>query len=372
MPTKTRKQQPINVAKPITNFSKSFKPVVELPRDGSGCKLHRHYRHFLRQIVSRLDYLAGLDQSGERFVFAGNQNFITHCKNFDSGKHPSERMVIACLKHLLAQGVYKTEKKVRLGAERTGKTVAKHDDLTQIIDAKYCVFCGPTSPATSPPTSPQGEENFTSGFTSAFTSSGNEIQAGQQIGDGHESLADSLARDNSDSNLFSSLNMNEKKELKSFVSKAELNEAFPARERIVKDGISGNSLERTLDIISDGLFQTATLNYYKSCPELTVACNHAIGHFGQEPFRTRKMCHTLMQRVMDDLKKQGIDAPRGWVPVLRQLLATQTEPLHVLPDAVDALGPGSALNFCLGLEQNHDLLNAAAYELGVPDSWGMV
>jgi hypothetical protein len=360
---------PKQTSKPITNFSKSFRPMVELPQDGSGCNLHRHYRHFLRQMVSRLDYLAGLDRSGERFVFAGNRNFIMHCKNFDSGKHPSERMVIACLKQLRAQGIYKIEKKVRQGSEHTGKTVAKHDDLTKIMDAKYCVFCDPTSPATSPPTSPQGEENFTSDFISNFTSAGNEIQASQQIGDGHESPARSLARNNSDSNSFSSSNMNEKKEFNPFISKAELNEAFPARERIVKDGISGNSLERTLDILSDGSFQTATLNYYKSCPELTVACNRVIEHFGQEPFRTRKMCHTLMQSVMDDLKKQGINAPRGWVPVLRQLLATQTEPLHIVPDGVNVFETPSALVFCRGLERHRDLLNAAAHEFGVPESW---
>ena len=376
MKLKTKLSTKNKHSKSITTFTKSFKPVVPLPRDGSACKLHFHYRHFLRQIVSRLDHMAGLDVTGERFTWEGNKNLTKHCKEFDSEgrfvKNASGRMVRECLKFLRAQGVYTVEIKTRNGAERTGRVVAKHDDLTKIMDSKICVFCGATSTPTSTPTSAKASNDFRFDFPLDFHSTPQKNNGSKGIQASDESFVISNVISNPDASSFSSLNMNGKKEEHSIPSEtfeAELNVAFPVRGRILSDGISGNSLERTLDIISDGLFQTAALNYYQHCPELMSACNHIIERFGQEVFVTRKNCHTVMQRVMEDLKAQDINAPRGWVPVLRNLLQTQKEPLRVLPDALDVFESGSVLLSFESLTAQAQLLNRAAQTLGVPGSW---
>jgi hypothetical protein len=179
----------------ITNFSKSFLADVPLPRKKQDapkdepcphCKLSRHFRFALRQVVNKADYLAGIDRCGERFIFAGLDWFQRESVDYKTKKPFDYRMVKACWSKMKELGIVTRAQRVRDGAMRSGWLVVSHDDVTQ-IQGHVCVWCqvktscetspepkktspetSPILKRTSPRTSPNSEKNFPLDFPSDY------------------------------------------------------------------------------------------------------------------------------------------------------------------------------------------------------------
>jgi hypothetical protein len=136
----------------LTSFSKSFKPKVRL-RD-KPCRLHLHFRGALRQVVSRLDYLAALDETGERFVFATIKDLHGHCKDYKTKKPYHPRMLKACVRYLKSKNIIgERTSRERDGLLYFGRVVAEHDKVTGTV-GKCCAFRMESMQSASPPASP--------------------------------------------------------------------------------------------------------------------------------------------------------------------------------------------------------------------------
>jgi hypothetical protein len=80
-----------------------------------------------------------------------------------------------------------------------------------------------------------------------------------------------------------------------------------------------------LSTISDGEFDVSYLAKYRYSRELDDCCRMAVKELAEEPYEGRTSCARVMGRAMELLRENhGLDAPRGWVPVLRTLRATES------------------------------------------------
>jgi hypothetical protein len=109
----------------------------------------------------------------------------------------------------------------------------------------------------------------------------------------------------------------------------------PPKTETVADRFQGAAyepVEEIVRLISDGSFNTGPLNVYPFKSQLAEACREALNQMRNEPFNGRGMCAAIMSRAMELLKiKDHLNAPRGWLPVLKKLRedggpATGSEP----------------------------------------------
>jgi len=78
--------------------------------------------------------------------------------------------------------------------------------------------------------------------------------------------------------------------------------------------------------ISDGEFNLTYLHSYPQRPQLEECCRWAFEELAEEPCYGRESCARVMGRAMELLREiYGCNAPRGWVPVMRRLRATQRD-----------------------------------------------
>jgi hypothetical protein len=78
-----------------------------------------------------------------------------------------------------------------------------------------------------------------------------------------------------------------------------------------------------LEKLSDGEFQVKYLAKYQHREELLECCELAVDELGGELYEGRASCARVMGRAMELLRERyGLDAPRGWVPVMRILRET--------------------------------------------------
>jgi hypothetical protein len=143
--------------------------------------------------------------------------------------------------------------------------------------------------------------------------------------------------------------------------------------------------EELIEAISDGSFNVAVLKSYPATQELDAACREALKQMGNNCFDGRKTCAAIMSRAMEILRlRHGLDAPRGWLPVLKELraqggpaTAEPTTPPNVFkPVRADIqpedviTDPRSALHFFQErLKPYADLLVETVETQGVPQSW---
>ena len=75
-----------------------------------------------------------------------------------------------------------------------------------------------------------------------------------------------------------------------------------------------------IPVISDGKFDVGYLSVYRYQQELEECCQLALYELSDEPFQGSASCAKVMGRAMELLRETySLDAPRGWVPVMRKL-----------------------------------------------------
>lgn len=136
-----------------TNFRKSFRPSVRLPRDGKPCKHSRHFRHCARVVVSKLDFLAAQDR--EQFVWAGAGWFNLNCCDWETKEPFSPSMIRAVFELLRTKQIITRAEKMRNRTSYRGWVVTQHSAITK-TEGEWCVFCekpgAPTGGETGAPT----------------------------------------------------------------------------------------------------------------------------------------------------------------------------------------------------------------------------
>jgi hypothetical protein len=83
---------------------------------------------------------------------------------------------------------------------------------------------------------------------------------------------------------------------------------------------SQSTPEEIVEQISDNEFDVKFLTSYEHITELGECCVLAVERMAAEPFTGRKSCADVMGRAMELLcHHHRLNAPRGWVPVIRLL-----------------------------------------------------
>src|SRR5208282_5143301 len=81
-----------------------------------------------------------------------------------------------------------------------------------------------------------------------------------------------------------------------------------------------STLEEIVVTISDGEFDPTFLSRYQHGDQLKECCVLAVDRLAADPFAGRVTCAHLMGRAMELLRHSyDLNAPRGWVPVIRTL-----------------------------------------------------
>jgi hypothetical protein len=400
----------------ITNFNKSFIPNVPLPRPMKDdlcprCKLSRHFRHALRQVVNKADWMAGNDKTGERFIFSGLEWFRHQCKDFKTGEHFGYRMVQACWSKMKELRIITQTKRVRDGILRDGWIVISHEEITK-IEGHLCVWCEPktssgtssksekTSHATSSvfektsyQTSYDSEKNFVSDFVSDYPIEKAQPPQNEKIQTPLESFAGSFAggfaapskvnvRECSEcsSNALNSPNGNDNPNSNtghiSFSDLTSPNAAGKENQTRTIGDIPTESLEGMLDMISDGLFETGALQGYSDSYALESACRNAVKKFKAFPLSDRNGLVRIVSEVMNLLERDGLQWPPGFKPVITALraggpLQLSLPALETVPFVRgDVLGDSSALSFWRAeLLSCKELLQKVADVEGVPQKF---
>lgn len=121
--------------------SKGFSRIVDV-RDGKPCKLKRHYRDCVREVVGYLDVLASNDE--ERFVYASVLDIVKHCKKRKKNNQPYGKRACEYALGLLARKdhlIIQQAVRLRKGAWRWGWLVAHHNTVAVREDGQ-CDFKG--------------------------------------------------------------------------------------------------------------------------------------------------------------------------------------------------------------------------------------
>lgn len=113
----------------------SLIPMRKLPRDGSPCKLKRHFKGCLRQVIGFAELMASRDP--ERFIWV-NDAFFRHARKW-SGGYYSRRQVQRALSQAEQVGILGPAQRVRHGVRLQGFLVHDHDDISYREDG-YCIL----------------------------------------------------------------------------------------------------------------------------------------------------------------------------------------------------------------------------------------
>lgn len=130
------------------------------------------------------------------------------------------------------------------------------------------------------------------------------------------------------------------------------------------------SLERMLEFMSDGEFQIGALETYSDTDTLQDACRTAITKLAKVPFTDRLICKRIMEEVNTIMRKQNINPPGGWVPVLKKLKAGGEIQLPVEQAPRKSIWEGeSALSFYKELQPFEAELLSLVKVHGIPGSF---
>jgi len=131
------------------NFNKSFRRKVDVSRAGSH-RLEHHFLKIARGFVHRLDFLAELDVTGERFVFEEVLHTAIKMAYFKRGERTkgASRRQITRIMEMLREKEVISERMLRdRDGLHWGFIVTPHDALC-VREGKNCVFTGPLAPGT--------------------------------------------------------------------------------------------------------------------------------------------------------------------------------------------------------------------------------
>lgn len=140
------------------------------------------------------------------------------------------------------------------------------------------------------------------------------------------------------------------------------------------------SLDKIINIISDGEYSTNLLDRYGYQDQLKQACLQAVREKAAAPFVGKETCGDIMGRAMEILNVQfRLDAPKPWVRVLKSLrdkkapassLRSKKEILEQRSGQV-LTDPESALHWYeVELKPFEVFLTAAAKTRKIPTHWG--
>src|SRR5580692_10628787 len=125
-------------------FSNSFRPRLRDLKPDEKCELKNHYSGALQELVGRLDFMASIDATGERFVFSGVDNMVAKCHRYQQPENRFSKSTIEkVLKELRSRYIIsKRLVRVRDGKEYVGFIVAPHDYLAVREKPNECVLKG--------------------------------------------------------------------------------------------------------------------------------------------------------------------------------------------------------------------------------------
>jgi hypothetical protein len=316
----------------------SWKDSVRKPRDGSPCRHERHAQFALRSVLHRFEWQAEKDD--ERFVWFGIRFLIKMCKDIQTGEGYSRSMLEKCVRFLLDSGIIRPATRVRLGEVRAGHIVADHVFASEIVGSK-CVFGLDKSRADSVANSASDSALYGADSVANSASNGHRTPHADGKRTPHQQksnqMENKVVRDDSGSALPSqeSSTLPSQKSLSSHslrslegsegfaihqleYNSCDLTKARPGTGRKV-GGLRTLSFEEQLDVLTDGVFQTTTLEHYDDRDVLQVTVQDVVEKYAMATLDNRTVCKTLCEHINGALLRCGIKPPGGWVPTLREL-----------------------------------------------------
>jgi len=338
-------------------WARSICPDVQL-RPNRACTLKRHFRGCLRQVIGYLDLLASRDH--ERFVWCSWKNIVQHARKWrQGGRTFKHSMVFRCLDQAKELGIIETSSRIRNGCVRTGFIVKNHDVLVrQPEGARACLlFTGvgmrlepevewqqpssgtqavvsgtesgmvshpernnewngkPSRPSTNT-RKIDGDDEFHRGVLPALSLSAlsKEPCTNSPV---EPTTPDFASLDTNYSASFSS----DRDQLPGYgISDREDFDSTRAETIAQHFSFANLKPEEVCEVVSMGEFDSAYLKHYGSARLLAECCHHAAAELADVPFRGPQSCARVMGRAMELLRmNHGVNAPSGWVPVLKRL-----------------------------------------------------
>jgi hypothetical protein len=334
----------------ITNFSDSFFEERPLPRNGTPCNHARHFHNCARVVVKRMEYLASLRK--DRFVYAYQSDFQKKCRDWETKEPYNIRMIKAVFAFVRDLGMIEYTTRQVNGIKRKGFVVVPHADITKILE-NSCIWCDEaeresrakqkatspetslrTSPKTSPETSPDnafGLHGETSPEIASANASEVEVKiedVEQWLGVLHGVLHGVSQAPNSEStvnigNIESCAECSQITEADKAKATQNLVRLFDNRTRTtltvgswLKDE---PDLEVLLDRLTDGVMETGSLIKYDHVDTFGTVCRNTIRSFSETPIVDRTTCAQIMERINTAVRRKGINPPRAWLPVMKEL-----------------------------------------------------
>jgi hypothetical protein len=379
-------------------FSKNFRPCVTVKKD-SVCSLKRHYRGAVREFIGYCDLLASQDP--ERFIWASVSDIAEHCTDYKNKKPYCLRIVKYCKTSLRAKNIISGQiARVRNGVLRTGFILQAHGEVTERRENK-CHFAAQVAPLVAPvvalavapvvalAVAPLNAESCTDGCTDGCTSESPQIVTESNTCGQSEKVCQKFGESFASPSLgnrqaykpisLENPNGNAKAGKKKTSENPDPKSSSPDPDLTVGKQINTSvELEELIDQISDKEFDTEKLEKYDYRNELKTACIEAIEAKASRTL-DRKSLRAVMDHAMVSLKKSDINAPGGWLPVMKILklggpcrtFSTGKEHHDEFKPPTDLwTDPCSSLRcYETELKPFREILDTAATQMPIPGCW---
>ena len=345
--------------------SRSFLPDVKKPAS-KPCSLKRHFIGCLRQVVGYAEKLAANDP--ERFVWVTERGFVQQALRRNRKDLYSERQVRYSRQFAEQLGLFHPARKIRNGSMRVGFVVVGHDDVA-VPTGSRCILRNRWNPEKRrvrgqkrsdervPTASRQVPNSCTSTVVAGKSACQNSCPPLSEClstsrneclsGDSECPHSKHVAQSNCDYSAFTEAKkscsepshpVNPEKESPESISprirpaRASISTPFDfdsdykiaLREKreptigTLKVLLTGKETDITL--LSDGAFNIRSLARYKYIPELLECCTEAVKMLEDRPLLNGRSYAAIMGQAMELLRTvHQLDAPPGWVPIMRLL-----------------------------------------------------
>jgi hypothetical protein len=341
----------------------SFNKVMPLGRGEASCRHDRHFHGFMRSIVHKLDYKGAESEKnfGKRFCFAKWDYFQRMCQN-TKHERPSRREVFYCLERAVALGIAVPGVCDIAGDVRHGWWIAEHATITEIL-GRNCLWCGDaparalawfqapiqaekrgvdctvdcTGFGISASSKPHSE---TDADACVYSTSGDALGSSAPSKLHQRSLRSSQGRTKDTERERQNQSQNPAAESAAVACETptspDLTLTAEAEHTVEVKNLIGEELDRVLDAITDGEFQTTALEKYPSVVELADTCQQIFKSNPAFIIRGRRDCKRICELVNTEMRNERhIDVPGGWVPVLKALRSGGPLQFRISPEYVD-------------------------------------